>query len=325
MEWSNLSGIRFKGSAAFEVSLHPHLQLGPLRVEVVTISLSVPSGGPPRISLKVTAGISGALGPLKFLVQGIGLATDVIFQPGNAGPFGIGLGFKPPDGIGLDIDAGGFIGGGFLILDEDKGEYSGGLDLMFEDGIAVHALAILDTKLPDGGFSLLILISSEFPAIPLPFGFKLLGVGGLLGLNRSVALEALAAGLRDDLFQTILFPTDVVANAPQIISNLNRLFPQSNGHFIVGPMAKLGWATPTLVTAEVGLVTRSADLGHRFCRRGAGRAPGRRYCDPHAAGELLRYAGFQDRPAPVRRFALRFAYPRLHADRRHGVPLLLAG
>ena len=254
VEWSNLSGIRFKGSAAFEVSLHPHLQLGPLRVEVVTISLSVPSGGPPRISLKVTAGISGALGPLKFLVQGIGLATDVIFQPGNAGPFGIGLGFKPPDGIGLDIDAGGFIGGGFLILDEDKGEYSGGLDLMFEDGIAVHALAILDTKLPDGGFSLLILISSEFPAIPLPFGFKLLGVGGLLGLNRSVALEALAAGLRDDSFQTILFPTDVVANAPQIISNLNRLFPQSNGHFIVGPMAKLGWATPTLVTAEVGLV-----------------------------------------------------------------------
>jgi Family of unknown function (DUF6603) len=250
VEWSNLSGIRFKGSAAFEVSLHPHLQLGPLRVEVATISLSVPSGGPPRISLKVTAGISGALGPLKFLVQGIGLTTDVIFQPGNAGPFGIGLGFKPPDGIGLDIDA----GGGFLILDEDKGEYSGGLDLMFEDGIAVHALAILDTKLPDGGFSLLILISSEFPAIPLPFGFKLLGVGGLLGLNRSVALEALAAGLRDDSFQTILFPTDVVANAPQIISNLNRLFPQSNGHFIVGPMAKLGWATPTLVTAEVGLV-----------------------------------------------------------------------
>ena len=254
VEWSNLSGIRFKGSAAFEVSLHPHLQLGPLRVEVVTISLSVPSGGPPRISLKVTAGISGALGPLKFLVQGIGLATDVIFQPGNAGPFGIGLGFKPPNGIGLDIDAGGFIGGGFLILDEDKGEYSGGLDLMFEDGIAVHALAILDTKLPEGGFSLLILISSEFPAIPLPFGFKLLGVGGLLGLNRSVALEALAAGLRDDSFQTILFPTDVVANAPQIISNLNRLFPQSTGHFIVGPMAKLGWATPTLVTAEVGLV-----------------------------------------------------------------------
>jgi len=125
---------------------------------------------------------------------------------------------------------------------------------MFEDGIAVHALAILDTKLPEGGFSLLILISSEFPAIPLPLGFKLLGVGGLLGLNRSVALEALAAGLRDDSFQTILFPTDVVANAPQIISNLNRLFPQSTGHFIVGPMAKLGWATPTLVTAEVGLV-----------------------------------------------------------------------
>jgi hypothetical protein len=253
IDWSRANGIRFKGSAAFEVSLHPHTQIGPLRVEVVTVSLGA-ADGPPRISLKTTAGISGALGSLKFLVQGIGLKTDVIFQPGNAGPFGIDLGFQPPDGIGLDIDAGGFTGGGFLILDKDKGEYSGGLDLLFEGKIAVRAIGILDTKLPGGGFSLLILISSEFPPIQLPFGFKLTGVGGILGLNRAVSLEALAAALRDDSFDTVLFPTNVVANAPQIISDLNRLFPATGGHFLVGPMAKLGWATPTLVTAEVGLV-----------------------------------------------------------------------
>jgi hypothetical protein len=253
VDWSRANGIRFRGSSAFEVSLHPHMQIGPLRVEVVTLSLGA-ADGPPRITLKAAAGISGTLGPLKFMVQGVGLETDVVFQPGNAGPFGIGVGFKPPDGIGLDIDAGGFTGGGFLILDKDKGEYSGGLDLLFERKIAIRAIGILDTKLPGGGFSLLILISSEFPPIQLPFGFKLTGVGGLLGLNRAASLEALAAGLRDNSFDTVLFPTNIVANAPQIISDLNRLFPPTNGSFLIGPMAKLGWATPTLVTAEVGLV-----------------------------------------------------------------------
>src|SRR5262249_51277642 len=59
---------------------------------------------------------------------------------------------------------------------------------------------------------------------------------------------------RDNSFDTVLFPTNVVANAPQIISDLNRLFPATGGHFLVGPMAKLGWATPTLVTAQVRLV-----------------------------------------------------------------------
>ena len=122
VQWSNLSGFSFKGSAAFEVSLYPHLQLGPVCVDVATISLTAPSGGPPRISLKVTAGISGALGPVKFVVQGIGLSTDVIFQPGNAGPFGIDLGFKPPDGVGpVDRAEGVVTGGGFLFHDDGAG------------------------------------------------------------------------------------------------------------------------------------------------------------------------------------------------------------
>ena len=254
IEWSKTNGIRFKGSAAFSATLHPHLQLGPLRVETVEVTLSVPAGGPPRIKLECGAGISGKLGPLQFLMKGIGLRADVMFESGNAGPFDVGLGFKAPTGIGLEIDAGGFTGGGFLDIDEAKGEYSGGLELSFQDGISLHALAILNTKLPDGGFSLLILIDAEFPPVPLAFGFRLLGIGGVLGLNRGASIEALAAGLRDDSFDNILFPTNLAINAPQIISDLARIFPPQNGHFLIGPMAKLGWGVPTLVTAEVGVV-----------------------------------------------------------------------
>jgi hypothetical protein len=132
----------------------------------------------------------------------------------------------------------------------------GGLELMFEGTISVRAIGILDTKMPDAtsGFSLLILIVSEFPPIQLSFGFTLLGVGGLLGLNRAAAIDVLKAGVRDGTLQSILFPTDVVANAPRIIGDLQRVFPPQGGLFLVGPMAKLGWATPTLVSLELGLI-----------------------------------------------------------------------
>jgi hypothetical protein len=256
LDWTREHGIRFKGSAAFDVVLHPHLQLGPLRVDDATVKISAPSGGPPVLKLEVGAGISGTLGPIAFLVQGIGLRLEVTFQGGNAGPFDVSLGFKPPNGIGLEIDGGGFVGGGFLVLDADKGEYSGGLELLFHDTISVRAVGILDTKMPDGnsGFSLLILIVSEFPPIQLSFGFTLLGVGGLLGLNRGAAIDVLQAGVRDGSLTSILFPVDVVANTPRIIGDLQRAFPPQNGFFLVGPMAKLGWGTPTLVNLELGLI-----------------------------------------------------------------------
>ena len=53
---------------------------------------------------------------------------------------------------------------------------------------------------------------------------------------------------------SVLFPKDIVANAPRIISDLKRIFPPLEGRFLIGPMAKLGWGTPTLVSLELGLM-----------------------------------------------------------------------
>jgi hypothetical protein len=52
----------------------------------------------------------------------------------------------------------------------------------------------------------------------------------------------------------ILFPVDPVANAPRIISDLRTIFPVYVGRFLIGPMAKLGWGTPTLVSLSLGLI-----------------------------------------------------------------------
>ena len=255
LRWGQ-DGIRFGGSASFEVVVHPHLSIGPASIDDVDFRLAVPADPKPRVRLEIGAGISGGIGPVSFTLTGVGLRADAIFEPGNAGPFDLDIGFLPPNGVGVSIDGGGFKGGGFLKFDRERGEYSGALELTFAEIVSVRAVGILSTRLPDGkdAFSLLIIIVSEFVPIQLSYGFTLLGVGGLLGLNRTVDLDALQVGVRDGTLNSILFPTDVVANAPRIISDLKRVFPPHEDRFLMGPMGKLGWGTPTLISLEVGLI-----------------------------------------------------------------------
>jgi hypothetical protein len=122
--------------------------------------------------------------------------------------------------------------------------------------VTITAIGLIPT-LADGsqGFSLLLIITAEFATgIQLGFGFTLLGVGGLLGLNRTMRLEALAEGVKNGALSGIMFPRDVVANAPRIISDLRNFFPPEQGKFLIGPMVKLGWGTPTLVSLSLGII-----------------------------------------------------------------------
>jgi hypothetical protein len=148
-------------------------------------------------------------------------------------------------------------GGGFLYIDTDRGEYAGALQLEIADFLSVSAIGLISTKMPDGssGFSLLIIISADFGAgIQLSFGFTLLAVGGLLGLNRTVLFQALMDGVRTNAVQSIMFPQDIIANAPRIISDLRAIFPPQDGTFLIGPMAKIGWGEPTLISLSLGVI-----------------------------------------------------------------------
>jgi hypothetical protein len=250
-------GLKFSGSTELAIQLLSHLTLGPIEVTSLTLSIGIKDG---RFPFLITADIKTALGPLTALVGGLGFRINVELTPdnkGNLGPINIDSPhFQTPNRIGLDVDAGGFRGGGFLDLNPDKGEYAGILELTFAEVISVRAVGILSTRLPDGKdtFSLLLIIVSEFVPIQLSYGFTLLGVGGLLGLNRTVDLDALQVGVRDGTLNSILFPADVVANAPRIISDLKRVFPPREDRFLMGPMGKLGWGTPTLISVEIGLL-----------------------------------------------------------------------
>ncbi|HEX6648785.1 MAG TPA: DUF6603 domain-containing protein, partial [Pyrinomonadaceae bacterium] len=238
-------GLFFRGSSTLAIQIPTHFSLGPIEISAISIATRIEGASFP---LFATANMNTTLGPLEAVVTDIGLRTDVELRSehdGNFGPVDVSIGFKPPRGIGLSIDGGGFKGGGFIDFEPEQERYSGMLELEFQDQFTLKAFALLNTRLPNGqsGFSLLIIISAEFTPIQLGLGFKLTGVGGLLGLNRTINIDPLRTGLRDNTLSSILFPTDVVANADRIISDLRQVFPPANGRFIFGPMAKIAWGT----------------------------------------------------------------------------------
>ena len=155
------------------------------------------------------------------------------------------------------IDAPIVVGGGFLIYDPKKEEYGGILQLEVAETIAVKAIGLLTTRMPDGskGFSLVVIVSAQgFAPIQLGFGFTLAAIGGLLGVNRTVMTDVLRSGLKNGTLGSILFPVDPIRNAPQIVSDLRTVFPPVRNRHVFGPMAIIGWGTPAILTLEIAFI-----------------------------------------------------------------------
>jgi hypothetical protein len=193
------------------------------------------------------------------VIDDVGFTINLSFPKtgGNLGPVNASLAFKPPKGVGLSVNAGVVTGGGYLYIDSAHGEYAGALQLEIAGFLTVTAIGLISTQMPDGskGFSLLIILTADFGSgLQLSFGFTLLAVGGLLGLSRTVLMQPLLDGVRTNAIQSIMFPQDVVANAPRIISDLRAIFPPQSGTFLIGPMAKIGWGTPTLISLSLGVI-----------------------------------------------------------------------
>ena len=96
--------------------------------------------------------------------------------------------------------------------------------------------------------------ADDFAPINIGLGFTLNEVGGLVGVNRTVAVDVLRSGLKNGSLNAVLFPEDPIRNAPRIVSNLRSVFPPTNNQYVFGLMAKIGWGTPTLLTIDLGIV-----------------------------------------------------------------------
>jgi Family of unknown function (DUF6603) len=231
----------------------PGIQLHDVRLELPDASELAGTGGTPGFA--ILGSLSGHLGPVSAVIDGTGIAVEVdpnAVAGGAASPASPAV--RPPDGAGLDINAGVVHGGGYLSVHD--GQYGGALDLSLEV-VEIKAVGLIT---PDP-FSLVLVLSIEFlPPIQLSFGFTLNGVGGLLALERVVATDPLRAGIRNHTADVLLFPKDPVAAAPKILSALAEDFPREPGGFVVGPIVEIGWGTPvSYVTAKVGVIISLPD------------------------------------------------------------------
>ncbi|HET8772914.1 MAG TPA: DUF6603 domain-containing protein, partial [Thermoanaerobaculia bacterium] len=258
LEWTAETGLRVKASGGIEIALPIHQSIGPVELQTVYFALRIKPDG--ALSTEISTAIAGKLGPIGASVDRIGAMLDFRFADGTEGKngaFDVGLSFKPPNGIGLSVDAGVVVGGGYLYIDAERGEYAGALELTFSGFLSLKAIGLITTKMPDGssGFSMLIIITADFgTGIQLGYGFTLLAVGGLVGVNRTMRLQALMEGVRSNAIESVMFPKDIIANAPKIISDLRNFFPPQQDLFLIGPMAKLGWGTPTLISVALGVI-----------------------------------------------------------------------
>lgn len=268
LRWSSKFGFGFEGNTSFSIEIPLKEQRknkdssSPVQLDALRIAL-LSNGNNTDLNLGLDFFFD--LSAVKASVRNIGLKLQLSDKEGT-GSKGIfdnldfDLAFKFPDGVALEINAPPVKGGGFLNYDQATSTYTGGLELQFSK-ISFSAIGIISTKLPGGepGYSLLVIVSVEFTPLQIGMGFTINGIGGLLGLHRTSSPDVLRSGIRHNTLEHILFPKNIVENANTIISNLGQAFPIRKDQFMLGPMAKIGWGTPTLLTIDIGIVIEMPD------------------------------------------------------------------
>ncbi len=221
----------------------------PFSIDVALDVAGHPALKESTVSLDLVASAQLELPGLTLAVEKARLSLSLGLAFGAGGP-ALAPAFRlvPPEGASAELDLPGFSGGGYLAKqgDEWRGALAASLGI-----VTVSGFGILTTE----QFSMLVLLAAEFtPPIQLSFGFTLVGVGGLVGINRRPDTEALRAAAHSGDLSNLLFPHDPVADAPRLLPVLSNCFPYSQGDLVVGPMLKLGWGTPTIVAATLAVL-----------------------------------------------------------------------
>jgi hypothetical protein len=252
LEWSLDGGLRLSGSASLEIPLSDGFDLGIIAFSDLRLAFTPDD----PLVIGIAGDVTIVIGPLSLTFEGLGLrieirltGMDLLIEP------------DPPHRVEFTVTSEAVNGGGFLDIDAETGRYVGGLALDIF-GLGLSAIVIVDTELPSGdGWALFGSIGLVFPQpIPLSFGFTLIGVGGLLALHRTMDVDALAADLRTGAMDSILFPEDIETDADAVLAGLDVWFPLKDGSTVFGPVVQIGWGSPTLITAQLGIVIALPDL-----------------------------------------------------------------
>lgn len=257
------NGVTFDGGAGFKTTVPISKSLwDTVTVHYVAVEIAAAPDRAKTVRLEATTALSLTIGPVAATVEKFGFVLDTTFEPGNVGFADITSDFRPPKGIGLLVNAVVVKGGGYLYFDYDKSEYSGVLELKIGP-VSIKAIGILTTEMPGGeeGWALLLGLYGEFH-LQVFAGFTLLGIGGVLGVQHGLDIDALQSGVRTGILDNILFPESPTANAPRIINQLKAIFPITPRALVLAPMIRLGYGTPTIAELTVGVVLQYDNVFH---------------------------------------------------------------
>jgi hypothetical protein len=263
IKWSSKTGFSLGGQPKLAVNIPVQQSLaGVATLQEIGFALGAASNN--RLEFDATLTGTTSIGPVTLTVKEVGLAIYITPSadsdpPGVFGNIDFGFGFKSPSGGGLAIDVAGLTGGGFLSCDPAAGQYAGMLQVAYQQ-FQLQAFGLIATRLPTGpGYSLIAMIDANFPPIELVAGFTLNGVGGLLGIHRTISTDALKAGLKAHTLSNFLFAKNPVANAAQLLTDLATFFPAAQGRYVFGPLLQIGWGTPTVITIDLALILELPD------------------------------------------------------------------
>ena len=244
----NSAGL--SGGIAIRSPVLPTITLGPLAIERFTAGLGAGTDGG-RVDLGF--GLAIAFGPVSLRADGMSVFAALPFPATDDGTRSdLTFGFDPPNLIEIAVDNPPMLsGGGLISLEENR--YSGFLSLRLYD-FALTAVGLLETNLPPPGpdFSLLVLISTEFPGIQIGYGLTLNGIGGIVGVHRTIDADALRADVSTGAVSAILDPGASLGNASELITRLERYFPAAPDRYVVGLSIQLRWIE--LVRLDVGVM-----------------------------------------------------------------------
>jgi Family of unknown function (DUF6603) len=297
-----------------EVVTPMNTRLGPItfherRFEVTTAVID----GRAALNIAVTATVSVNIGPVRLAVSGLGVRGSLLLATefDSLDKFvDFTIGIPTPTGLAVSVDTDAISGGGFLQRIATPGgavTWRGGLALRLGERYDISAWGVVETG---GGhpYTLLAFLVVRFsPAIPLTAGLKLVALGGLVALNRTMNVNALrdaATGTQGTL-DPVLFPDRPEQRFLELLPAVERFFPPAKGHQVIGLLAEIEWR------AEIGTkfgIFRLALLGEletfQFALYGTAQLGFPKVESPHILRVRAAAEALYDHRAKLARFSL---------------------
>lgn len=201
------------------------------------------------IQVGITGTLSLNLGPLRIAVSGLGVKVGLHIPSdplGNVKAFDLTADPATPTGLAVSVTGKVVSGGGFLQRIEAPGgavTWRGALALRLTKRIDVAAWGVIESG---GGrhWSLIVFLAARFdPPLKLSTGWRLVSIGGVLGLHRSMNTDALrdaAMGVSGNL-DALFMPDRAEQRFLELLPAVDRFFPAAADHHVAGLTAVFEW------------------------------------------------------------------------------------